>query len=323
MKYNSLFTYAIAVLAAVSTAAPMPDNSAPSDENSVVTVAPVADFNDMVKISAESLVNPPVDLNKATKDSAPGMVDQLISNVEQFTNAAKVAQVSATTLNRVIQPYVQYVQGQIQALAKVDPGYSSQNLTSAVSSLTSLETQAHAVMLLARDDTSATATATSGSTGSTNTNPFNAFVTVDTDGMKLFKPVQAVTHNLLTGSGAASTLYKGIDQLDQVVDGTASFLSNALSVPTLGVSKVVGDFLTGPIVQSINHGLFATISTVLGAPVDGIVSDLAPAASSLSSSVSNFISQMNNYNVDTSATQQANQLLQQRLQQINPSLTFN
>lgn len=317
MKYTNLFTTIVLIAARAV-------NSAPTPESAVV-VAPVRDFNDMVKISAEALVNPPVDLSNATVESAPSDVAQLVANINEFTKAAKAADVNAPTLNRVIDPYVEYVKSQVQALAKVDPTFTSPDLTSAVSGLTSLVSQgqeAAAAMLLARDDTT-TATATSGSVDSSASNPWDAFVTVDSDGMKLFKPVQAVTHNLLTGSGAASTLYKGIDSLDQVVDGTASFLSNALSVPTLGVSKAVGDFLTGPIVQSVNHGLFATLSTVLGAPIDGIVSGLAPAASSLSNSVSDFVGQMNKYNVDTSSTQQANQLLQQRLQQINPQMTFN
>lgn len=142
---------------------------------------------------------------------------------------------------------------------------------------------------------------------------WGGLVETDSDGQPLFAPLAHATTSLLENHGAASSVYKGIDQLDHIVDGTATFISNVLAIPTLGVSKAVGNFLTGPIVQSLTHGTFTVISHVVGDPIDGAAKLLAPAAASYSNSVQKLITSLNKMNVDTSAASRANDQLRMQL----------
>lgn len=142
---------------------------------------------------------------------------------------------------------------------------------------------------------------------------WGGLVETDSDGQPLFTPLAKATTHLLENNGAASSIYKGIDMLDHVVDGTAGFIGNVLAIPTLGLSKEVTNFLTGPIVQSLTHGTFTVISHVIGDPVDGVAKLIAPAAVSYSNSVQNLISKLNAMHVDTSAAQRANNQLRHAL----------
>lgn len=142
---------------------------------------------------------------------------------------------------------------------------------------------------------------------------WGGLVETDSDGQPLFAPLAHATTSLLENKGAASSIYKGIDQLDHIVDGTAGFIGNVLAIPTLGASKAVTNFLTGPIVQSLTHGTFTVISHVLGDPVDGAMKAIVPAARSYANNAQKLITQLNKMNVDTTQASLANAALKQQL----------
>lgn len=299
--YPTKFLLSVAVALATVSAAPAPG---------VVENLPVSDFNQMVLLSTEALVNPPVDMSKATKDSVAGDISKLTSNVNTFISAASKSG-DADAVSRAVAPYASYVEKQVHQATQVDPSVDLTQLNAAISQLNALAHSPSSLVARAADASKA------------GQQSWGGLVETDADGQPLFAPLARATTNLLDNNGAASSVYKGIDQLDHIVDGTAGFIGNVLAIPTLGLSKGVTNFLTGPIVQSLTHGTFATLSHLVGDPIDGVMNAVAPAASAFSNSVGNVVTQMNKLNVDTSSAQQANNLLRQRLQQIDSSMTFN
>lgn len=126
--------------------------------------------------------------------------------------------------------------------------------------------------------------------------------------------VQQATDTLMSNRGktASGTIYGAINMLDSVVDGTAGFLGNILSIPTLGLSKALANFALGPLVQSINHGTFATISHLVGDPID-MVGKLIPHALSLSNNIAKISNQASHLNIDTTELEKANALLKAQI----------
>lgn len=298
----SKFLLTVAVALATVSAAPAPPAG-------VVDKFPVSDFNQMVMLSTQALVNPPVEMSKATKSNIGDEVSKLTANINSFVAAAsKATQNDQAAVSRAVASYSQYAHAQAKQAADIDSSIDLTQLNAAINNLNGLSSSV--VLLATRDDSKA------------GKQSWGGLVETDADGQPLFTPIAQATTHLLDNNGAASTVYKGIDTLDHVVDGTAGFIGNVLAIPTLGLSKGVTNFLTGPIVQSLTHGTFATLSHLVGDPVDGIMHAAAPAASALSNSVGNLVSQMNRLNVDTSSAQQANSLLRQRLQQLDSSMTF-
>lgn len=134
---------------------------------------------------------------------------------------------------------------------------------------------------------------------------------VETD--SLSAPLAHTTTSLLENNGAASSIYKAIDQLDYNVDGTAAFVGNVLALPTFGLSKQVIVFLSGPMVQSLTHGTYLVSSRILGDPGDEVAKKIASAAQSYSNSAQKLITQLNRAGIDTTAAQNAQAILQKEL----------
>lgn len=114
------------------------------------------------------------------------------------------------------------------------------------------------------------------------------------------------------GQAGSATVTAVIQGLDSQIDNAISTVAGVLSPLTGGLSEAVGNAILGPFFQSVTDGAEVLIGNILGGAADFVVS---PVVSTFSSTLSNLIDQGNEYNIDTSRLQDANNKLQNAIQQ--------
>jgi predicted PurR-regulated permease PerM len=125
---------------------------------------------------------------------------------------------------------------------------------------------------------------------------------------------QEIRQNPSKAGSATVTAF--IQGLDSQIDNAISTVASALSPLTGGLSEAVGHAILGPFFQSVTDGAEVLIGNIVGGAVDLVG---APIISTFSQTLSNLISQGNQYNIDTSKLESLNNQLSAKLAEEQPS----
>lgn len=112
---------------------------------------------------------------------------------------------------------------------------------------------------------------------------------------------QLQAHN---GHAAQAEINAFITGADSQIDNTIATVTDALSPLTLGLSKAVGNFLLGPVVQSVTNGAEVFLSNLIGGGVDLVDNQLV---SMLTKSYSKLASLATKNNIDASRLESLSQ----------------
>lgn len=110
------------------------------------------------------------------------------------------------------------------------------------------------------------------------------------------------------GHAAQAEINAFITGADSQIDNTIATVSDALSPLTLGLSKAVGNFLLGPVVQSVTNGAEVFLANIVGGGVDLVDRQLV---SLLNENYSKLASLATKNNVDASRLQNLSQQISQ------------
>lgn len=94
------------------------------------------------------------------------------------------------------------------------------------------------------------------------------------------------------GAAVAKDLYGFISNLDSFVNNATSELTTSLQPLTGSISEDIGDFLVAPIFQTIAHGTYTAIASLVGDPVHEVLDYFIPVLQQLTAGLDNFTMQV-------------------------------